>query len=70
MCKVLNVHRSGFYVWLKEHQSNAKKNVRLLERIKVSYIQSSSVYGSPQMTHKFRRSGEICGEYLAAKWMK
>jgi putative transposase len=44
MCKVLNVHRSGFYAWLKAPQSDAEKdNVRLLEQIKASYIQSDGV---------------------------
>jgi hypothetical protein len=38
MCKVLNVYRSSFSVWLKEPQSNAEKdNARLLEQIKISY---------------------------------
>tara|TARA_R110002060_G_scaffold6268_2_gene9552 strand:- start:457 stop:657 length:201 start_codon:yes stop_codon:yes gene_type:complete len=51
MCKVLNVHRSGFYAWLKEPKSNTEKdNVRLLERIKASYVQSGGVYGSPRIS--------------------
>jgi putative transposase len=63
MCKVLNVYRSSFYVWLKEPQSNAEKdNARLLEQIKISYIQSGGGYGSPCITHELRHSGEICGE--------
>jgi putative transposase len=56
MCKVLNVDRSSFYAWLKELQSNAEKdNVRLLEQIKASYVQSGSVYGSPRITHELHR---------------
>lgn len=71
MCKVLNVHRSGFYAWLKEPQSNAEKNnVRLLEQIKASYVQSGGVYGSPRITHELRRSGETCAENRVAKLMK
>jgi putative transposase len=63
MCKVLNVYRSSFSVWLKEPQSNAEKdNARLLEQIKISYIQSGGEYGSPRITHELRHSGEICGE--------
>ncbi|GAC11829.1 hypothetical protein GCHA_3899 [Paraglaciecola chathamensis S18K6] len=57
MCRVLNVHRSGFYAWLKEPLSNAEKaNVRLLKQIKASYAQSGGVYGSPRITHELRRS--------------
>ena len=48
-----------FYAWLKEPQSHAEKdNVRLLEQIKVSYVQSGGVYGSPRITHELRSSGE------------
>jgi putative transposase len=63
MCKVLNVHRSGFYAWLKAPQSDAEKdNVRLLKQIKASYIQSDGMYSSPRITHELHRSGETCGE--------
>jgi len=71
MCKVLNVHRSGFYAWLKQPQSKAEKdNARLLEQIKASYVQSGGVYGSPRITHELRSSGETCGENRVAKLMK
>ncbi len=41
MCRVLNVHRSGFYAWSKQPLSkSAQDNERLLERIKESYVQS------------------------------
>jgi len=71
MCKVLNVHRSGFYAWLKQPQSKAEKDdLRLLEQIKASYVQSGGVYGSPRITHELRSSGETCGENRVAKLMK
>ena len=71
MCRVLNVHRSGFYAWLKEPQSKAEKaNLRLLKQIQASYVQSGGVYGSPRITHELRRLGETCGENRVAKLMK
>tara|TARA_R110000744_G_scaffold8064_12_gene27303 strand:- start:6 stop:671 length:666 start_codon:yes stop_codon:yes gene_type:complete len=71
MCRVLNVHRGGFYAWLKEPQSKAEKaNLRLLKQIQASYVQSGGVYGSPRITHELRRSGESCGENRVAKLMK
>jgi putative transposase len=71
MCKVLNVHRSCFYAWLKEPQFDAEKDkVRLLEQIKASYVQSGGVYGSPRITHALRRSDKTCGENRVAKLMK
>jgi len=70
MCKVLNLHRSGLYAWLKNSQSNAEKdNVRLLEQIKASYVQSGGGYGSPRITYELRRSGETCNENRVAKLM-
>jgi putative transposase len=71
MCSVLNIHRSGFYAWLKQPLSKtAQDNVRLLERIKASYVQSGAVYGSPRITHELRRQGESCGENCVAKLMR
>jgi putative transposase len=68
---VLHVHRSGFYAWLKKPVSEAEQdNIRLLQRIKESYVQSGGVYGSPRITHELRRQGEMCGENRVAKLMK
>ena len=62
MCRVLNVHPSGFYAWSKQPLSkSAQDNERLLERIKESYVQSWAVYGSPRITHDLRRQVERCG---------
>ncbi len=71
VCRVLNVHRSGFYAWSKQSLSkSAQDNERLLERIKESYVQSGAVYGSPRITHDLRRQGERCGVNRVAKLMK
>lgn len=71
MCKVLDVHRSGFYAWLKQPMSKtAQENETLLERIKASYVQSGGVYGSPRITHELKRQGETCGENRVARLMK
>ena len=67
MCKVLNVHRSGFYAWLNQPLSkSAQENERLLERIKASYVQSGGVYGSTRITHELKQQGETCGENRVA----
>ena len=47
MCRVLRVHRSGFYAWLKSPLSNrARENKRLLGLIRESFLQSGNTYGS------------------------
>lgn len=71
MCLALNVHRSGFYAWLKQPESKQKQeNKRLLVRIKEAYAESGGVYGSPRITHELRRLGETCGENRVARLMK
>ena len=48
MCRVLNVHRSGFYAWLLEPLSpRAKANEALTVKIKEFYDQRMGIYGSP-----------------------
>lgn len=71
MCQALNVHRNGFYAWLKQPLSNRElENQRLLERIKASYVESGGVYGSPRITHELRRQGEPCSENRVARLMR
>lgn len=71
MCQALNVHRSGFYAWMKQPVSNRElDNQRLLEHIKASYVESGGVYGSPRITHELRRQGESCSENRVARLMK
>lgn len=71
MCQALNVHRSGFYAWLKQPMpKRERENLRLLERIKASYVESGGVYGSPRITYELRRQGETCGENRVARLMK
>ena len=41
MCRVLKVHRSGYYAWLREPMSpRAKANEKLTEQIRAFYDQS------------------------------
>jgi len=46
MCKVLKVHPSGYYAWVKEPESpRTKENKVILEKIKKAYEQSNRTYG-------------------------
>ena len=50
MYRVLDVHRSGFYVWLLEPLSaRAVENQALTAQIKEFYDQSMGIYGSPRV---------------------
>ncbi len=47
MCKVMKVHRSGYYQWLNQPISNREsENKKLLTHIKEAYKESNGVYGS------------------------
>ena len=46
MCKVLKVHRSGYYKWLKQPISNRElENKKLLQLIKTAFKESNGIYG-------------------------
>lgn len=71
MCRVLRIHRSGFYAWLKKPVSErAIEDQRLLELIRTSHEESGGAYGSPRVFLDLREAGEICGRHRVARIMK
>ena len=71
MCRVLKVHRSGYYAWLKEPQSpRALENAQLSKQIRHYYDQSMGIYGSPRIYHDLREAGISCSENRVARLMK
>jgi len=71
MCRVLRVHRSGYYAWIKKPRSDrAVEDARLLERIKTSFAESGGAYGSPRVFLDLREEGERCGRHRVARIMK
>jgi len=71
MCRVLRVHRSGYYAWLKKPKSDrAIEDDRLLVKIKKSYNDSGAAYGSPRIVKDLREDGETCGRHRVARVMR
>ncbi|VUM12578.1 hypothetical protein PGKDCPLP_03057 [Stenotrophomonas maltophilia] len=71
MCRMLGVHRSGYYAWLKEPASaRDKDDQRLLGLIKHSWLESGSVYGHRKVTTDLRELGETCSRHRVARLMK
>jgi len=71
MCRVLRVHRSGFYAWLHIPESNrAKENNRLLTMIRESFQENGGVYGSPRIHRDLREMGISCGRNRVARIMR
>ena len=61
MCRVLKVHHSGFYAWLKNPLSKrAKDNLRVTGLIKRAWLESGCVYGYRKIHDDLRSLGETC----------
>lgn len=71
MCRVLKVHASGFYAWLKQGLSQqAKRRRRLTGLIKQSWLESGCVYGYRKVHHDLLSLGEPCAANTVAKLMR
>jgi len=71
MCRVLKVHRSGYYAWLSQPQSaRAIANVALTHRIRDLHEQSMGIYGSPRIFYDLREAGVVCSENRVARLMR
>lgn len=71
MCNVLQVHRSGFYAWLKQPKSNREcEDNRLLPHIKQHWIESSCVYGYRNIYRDLKDQGEFVGKNRVYRIMK
>lgn len=59
MCRVLGIHRSGFYAWLKNPLfRRALESERLVEQIRHFWNERDGVYGSPRIFLDLREVGE------------
>lgn len=71
MCKVLKIHRSGYYAWLHKPISDRdKEDQRLLELIKFYWEDSGKVYGSPRIYADLMDANETCGVNRVARIMR
>ncbi len=70
MCRVLKVHRSGYYAWKAAPLSQrAIEDQRLLIEIRQSYEDSYGIYGSPRIHRDLREAGHRCGIKRVARLM-
>ena len=68
MCRVLRVHFSGFYAWLKEPLSlRARYDVRQTELIRQAWSESGKVYGYRKLADDLRDQGEQVSENRVAR---
>ncbi len=68
MCRVLRVHFSGFYAWLKNPLSHrAREDVRQTELIRQAWTESGKVYGYRKLTDDLWDQGESISENPVAR---
>jgi putative transposase len=68
MCRVLMVHVSGFYAWLKEPLSlRAREDLRQTDLIWQAWTDSRKVYGYRKLHDDLRDQGETCSENRVAR---
>lgn len=71
MCRVLDVHRSGYYAWLGDGVSaREREDQRLLGLIKHHWLASGAVYGYRKITLDLREAGERCSRHRVRRLMK
>ena len=68
MCRMLMVHFSGFYAWLKEPLSlRAQEDARQTDLIQQAWADSGMVYGYRKLHDDLLDAGETCSENRVAR---
>ncbi|HBT3152650.1 TPA: IS3 family transposase [Klebsiella pneumoniae] len=71
LCRVLDVHPSGFYAWLQQpHSQRHQADLRLTGQIKQFWLESGCVYGYRKILLDLRDSGQQCGVNRVWRLMK
>ncbi len=71
MCRVLGVHRSGYYAWLRHGAcAREREDQRLLGLIKHYWLASGAVYGYRKIMLDLREAGEPCSRHRVHRLMK
>jgi putative transposase len=71
MCRVLEVSRGGFYLWLKRPASpRSVENGRLVKSIEAIHRDSRGIYGSPRVHAKLRSMSQSYGKNRVARLMR
>ncbi|EGO7253149.1 IS3 family transposase [Salmonella enterica] len=71
LCRVLDVHPSGFYAWLQQpHSQREQVNQMLTGQIKQFWLESGCVYGYRKIHLDLRDTGQQCGVNRVWRLMK
>lgn len=68
MCRVVQVSRSGVYVWKRRMPSRrAQTKQRLIDRMRLLHQQAREAYGARKMWRRLTREGLACGRHRVAR---
>jgi putative transposase len=71
MCRILEVHRSGFYAWRHAPLSRrAREDQRLSTKIKQFWMESGCNYGYCNIALDLKETGETCGKNRVLRLMR
>ena len=71
MCSLLNVSRSGYYMWLRRPESRRSRENRALEnKIRLLHAASHGIYGAPKIHQDLVDDGVRCGKNRVARIMR
>lgn len=71
MCDVLDVSRSGYYLWRQGNKSRRQQEYeQLIPIIKAADVVSKGTYGARRMADEIRAQGTQCGRTKAATVMR
>ena len=71
ICRVLEVTRQGYYMYLKQRTGQrVKREVELQEQIRRVYAASEQRYGSPRVLRELRRQGVSVGKARIERSMR
>ncbi|WP_105608967.1 IS3 family transposase [Cronobacter sakazakii] len=71
LCRVLDVHPSGFYAWLRQpHSRRYHADLKLTGQIKQFWLESGCVYGYRKLHLDLRDTGYQCGVNKVRQLMK
>ena len=71
LCRLLDVHPSGYYAWCQRPRSTRQlEDERLTGLIKQFWLESGGVYGYRKIHRDLRDIGERCGKHRVRRLMR
>jgi putative transposase len=67
--EILQIERTGYYAWLRNHEVLENRIAYLKKRIKEEFDESRGTYGPDRLTAELRKKGERLGRKKCAEYM-